>query len=160
MARNIAVPFRGGHFMMTSLEAKQLVANITSALARDEMTLMDVRAPNISEDGYMNRADFYDFFSQFEQTDGVLRAHAGNLFGRIVTYGKVGTIPFTVRCLVCKQPHDVQHRKTKCVSFGYKHCEVGAVSIKEYADCLMNRRNSGIGPSVVRSMQLLVAQLP
>lgn len=159
---DVSVAFRSGHLNMGYDEAVDLRAKLDSAITRVEEARSGFRRPCVSDEGFMIRENFYDFFVQVYPDAALLRNRAGRLVSALVHAANSRSIPvkgFKVLCGTCKG-----HVSTpSCDGFRENHVYANTVeyfvcvaSLKEHSGKLLEYLRASGRPAARKDLRLLL----
>jgi hypothetical protein len=124
-----------------------------------------LRPPTVTQDGYLSREAFYDFFRQLYPNPNGLNNHVGKLLSAIIRSTQTEItepIKFEVLCGRCRrllsEDCDVTKLPHKRYDSAWSYL-IGVESLKAHADEFMDRPKRYIGPSVKGDLLRLRDQL-
>lgn len=158
--KQISVPFRSGHLVLSIAEARTLTEDLHAAIERAQHSIEALGAPTLVDDRFITLDGLYEFFVQLYPDRAALRNHAGKLFGRITEVARRNQVAFNVICTQCNL-----HVSNQCAGNNYLHMsnhrnmKIEVVTLKEHADQFMTSGFRLVGPAMCNDLKILLNYL-
>jgi hypothetical protein len=142
-------------------EAQQLLSDLQTQISRVSESSGEVRPPEVSVDGYLDKEAFHAFFVQFYPGGAVVNRHVGRLFTQLV---RVATyydgVPFVAICKVCGL-----HGKDTCTMTRSTHMgsvssmKLEVASLKEHQSKFLDEHIRNAGKLIKQDFRTLLSYL-